>query len=229
MLVGACPVLAAWQDDGPFHVGGGVSAPRLVGKVEPEYSEEARMARLNGTVVLHVIVRPGGQADGIKVIRSLGLGLDENAIAAVGQWRFRAGEKEGQAVSVQATIEVNFRLLPNHRSEAEWYTAGVTFQTPSGATRPVLQFAKFPPNGDPPEQGSVTTSCLIDEQGIPTALRVEKSTAPALQDDALAFLRLWRFRPAMQGGKAVAVPATIVAAFGSPGAPPKPKAASTTL
>jgi TonB family protein len=96
---------------GVFRVGGGVTAPSLLSKVEPEYSEEARRAKYQGTVVLYVEVYPDGKAHNLKVLRSLGLGLDEKAIEAVNKWRFRPGYKDGKPVPVQATIEVNFRLL----------------------------------------------------------------------------------------------------------------------
>ncbi len=95
---------------GVYRVGGGVSAPTLIRKVEPQYTEEARAARREGTVVLYVEIGPDGAATNIRVQRSLGLGLDERAIEAVKQWRFKPGEKEGQPVTVSATIEVNFRL-----------------------------------------------------------------------------------------------------------------------
>lgn len=96
---------------GVFRVGGGVSAPRLTYKVEPEYSEEARKSKYQGTVVLAVEVWEDGRAHNIRVVRSLGLGLDEKAISAVVQWKFSPGKKDGKSVKVAATIEVNFRLL----------------------------------------------------------------------------------------------------------------------
>ena len=96
---------------GVFRVGGGVSAPVVLYKVEPEYSEEARKAKYAGTVVLQLIVDVTGKAQSVKVVRSLGLGLDENAIQAVNKWKFRPGYRNGQPVAVVATIEVNFRLL----------------------------------------------------------------------------------------------------------------------
>lgn len=96
---------------GVFRVGGGVTAPALLYKVEPEYSEEARKAKYQGTVVLYVEVDPSGTAKNLRVIRSLGLGLDEKALEAVHKWKFRPGYKDGKAVTVAATIEVNFRLL----------------------------------------------------------------------------------------------------------------------
>jgi protein TonB len=62
-------------------------------------------------VVLSVIIDASGKPTNLKVLRALGLGLDEKAIEAVQKWRFRPGTKEGKAVAVYATIEVNFRLL----------------------------------------------------------------------------------------------------------------------
>jgi TonB family protein len=96
---------------GVFKVGGGVTAPSLLYKVEPEYSEEARKAKYQGTVILYVEVSPDGRAVNPRVVRSLGLGLDEKAIEAVRKWKFRPGYKDGKPVTVAATIEVNFRLL----------------------------------------------------------------------------------------------------------------------
>jgi TonB family protein len=96
---------------GVFRVGGGVSSPALIYKVEPEYSEEARKAKFQGTVVLSIIVDEKGTPTTFKVVRPLGLGLDEKAVEAVRKWRFRPALKDGRPVAVFATIEVNFRLL----------------------------------------------------------------------------------------------------------------------
>jgi len=95
---------------GAYRVGGGVSAPRAIYDPEPEYSEEARKAKYQGTVVLWVVVGPDGRVREIRVSRSLGMGLDEKAMEAVRQWRFEPARKDGQPVPVQVSIEVNFRL-----------------------------------------------------------------------------------------------------------------------
>ncbi len=63
-----------------------------------------------GTVSLALIVDAQGHARDIRVMRSLGMGLDEKAVEAVRKWRFQPGTKDGQAVAVQVNIEVNFRL-----------------------------------------------------------------------------------------------------------------------
>jgi len=96
---------------GVYRIGGGVSSPSLIYKVEPEYSEEARKAKHQGTVVLYVVVDAKGSPRELRVVRAIGLGLDEKAIEAVQKWRFKPGLKDGNPVAVAATIEVNFRLL----------------------------------------------------------------------------------------------------------------------
>ena len=108
---GVGPGSGGGMGGGVYRIGGGVSAPSLLSKVEPEYSEEARKAKFQGTVVLYVVVDEKGQPQQLRVVRPLGLGLDEKAIEAVQKWRFRPGFKDGKPVAVAATVEVNFRLL----------------------------------------------------------------------------------------------------------------------
>jgi periplasmic protein TonB len=96
---------------GVYRIGGGVSSPIPIYRVEPEYSEEARKAKFQGTVVLSIVIDERGIPTNFKVIRPLGLGLDEKAIEAVQKWRFKPGYRDGKAVAVLATVEVNFRLL----------------------------------------------------------------------------------------------------------------------
>jgi TonB family protein len=95
---------------GVFRVGGGVSAPRALDTPDPEYSEEARKAKYQGTVVLWLIVGPDGKPRDVKVARSLGMGLDQKAIEAVRRWKFEPAMKDNRPVAVQINVEVNFRL-----------------------------------------------------------------------------------------------------------------------
>jgi TonB family protein len=101
---------SAFRSDA-LRVGGGVTAPQLLLKIEPQYTEEARAAKFQGSVVLYIEVGPDGLAHNLHVLRSLGFGLDQKAMDAVGQWQFQPGMKNGVPVTVQATVEVNFRLL----------------------------------------------------------------------------------------------------------------------
>jgi protein TonB len=95
---------------GVYRIGGGVSAPQLIYGPDPEFSEEARKAKYQGTVILWMIVGTDGRTHEIRVQRSLGMGLDEKAIDAVRVWRFEPARKNGQPVAVQINVEVNFRL-----------------------------------------------------------------------------------------------------------------------
>ena len=102
------PVLASWSQ--AVRVGGGVTAPSLLSKIEPEYSEEARATKLQGTVLVKVEVDTDGLAKDIQVLKSQGMGLDEQAVIAITQWKFKPGMKDGVPVAVLAQIEINFRL-----------------------------------------------------------------------------------------------------------------------
>jgi len=95
---------------GVYRVGGGVSAPVVIFRVEPVYSEEARKVKHQGVVVLWAIVRKDGSLEVLKLVRGLGLGLDESAITALKQWRFRPGMKDGVPVDVALNVEVSFTL-----------------------------------------------------------------------------------------------------------------------
>jgi protein TonB len=96
---------------GVYRIGGGVSDPVPIFKPEPEYSEEARKAKFQGAVMLSIIIDENGKTRDVRVVRPLGLGLDEKAIEAVLKWRFKPSLKDGRAVAVSANVEVNFRLL----------------------------------------------------------------------------------------------------------------------
>jgi TonB family protein len=108
--VGLGPGSGGNTGGGVFRIGGGVSAPKLVYQPEPEFSEEARKAKYQGTVTLSIVVGADGRPRDIKVLRPLGMGLDEKAIEAVRQYRFEPAMKNGQAVAVYAAVEVDFRL-----------------------------------------------------------------------------------------------------------------------
>ncbi len=95
---------------GIFHVGEGVSAPRPIFTPEPEFSEEARKAKYQGVVVLNIIVGTDGRVHSPRVVRSLGMGLDEKAIEGVKTWKFDPSKKDGRPVAVEMNIEVAFNL-----------------------------------------------------------------------------------------------------------------------
>lgn len=95
---------------GIFHVGAGVSAPRPIYTPEPEFSEEARKAKYQGVVVLDIVVGTDGRVHNQRVVRSLGMGLDEKALEGVKVWKFDPSKKDGRPVAVEMQIEVAFNL-----------------------------------------------------------------------------------------------------------------------
>ncbi len=95
---------------GPYHVGGGVSAPQLVFAPDPEFSDEARRAKYQGVCVVSLIVDAQGNPQRVQVVRHLGMGLDEKAVEAVRQYKFKPATLQGKPVPVEVNIEVNFRI-----------------------------------------------------------------------------------------------------------------------
>lgn len=107
---GSGPGAGPGSGGGIYVAGGGVTAPRVIYDPDPEFSDEARKAKHQGTVLLWLVVGPDGRAHDIRVARSLGMGLDERAIAAVQTWRFEPGKMNGAPVAVQINVSVYFHL-----------------------------------------------------------------------------------------------------------------------
>jgi protein TonB len=93
------------------HIGGGVSEPVLTYKVDPEFSEEARKAKFMGIVLVNLIVDSNGMPQNVHVLRGVGMGLDEKAVEAVRQYRFKPAREAGKPVPVELNVEVNFQIF----------------------------------------------------------------------------------------------------------------------
>ena len=91
-------------------VGGGVSAPVVVHEIEPEFTEDARKSNFQGTVGIQLIVDAQGNPQDVRVVQHLGMGLDQKAMDAVRQYRFKPAMYQGHPVAVQLVIDVDFRL-----------------------------------------------------------------------------------------------------------------------
>jgi len=146
----------------PIRIGPGVTAPRLLRKVEPEFSPLARSDHVQGNVVVQLVVTEKGRAGDIQVISPLGYGLDENAIAAIQKWEFAPGKKDGMAVSVRATVEVNFRFLGTAFDEA-YERRRTEFNVALQALRRVEPNAK---------ERAVASMVKLSQQNFPGALYV---------------------------------------------------------
>jgi protein TonB len=96
---------------GFYHVGGGVKAPKLIYQVDPEFSEEARKAKFSGNVEVYLIVDAQGNPTHVTVARGVGMGLDQKAVDAVKQYRFKPAMKDGKPVAVDMYVDVNFQIF----------------------------------------------------------------------------------------------------------------------
>src|SRR5262249_5973879 len=83
-----------------FRMGAGMIAPTVQRRIEPQYTDEARLAGYNGTVILQAVIKKDGTVDIIRVVRGLPLGLTDNAIQALKHWQFKPGTKDGQYVDI---------------------------------------------------------------------------------------------------------------------------------
>jgi TonB family protein len=109
MTLACIPVAFAQSAEKPS-VAADVAAPALLHRIEPEYTAEARSKGLEGVTALYAEVTRDGSVTNVRVTKSLDPGLDAKAVDAVKQWRFRPGTRNGKAVTVAATIEIDFRL-----------------------------------------------------------------------------------------------------------------------
>jgi TonB family protein len=186
----APPSLPAQASSGPEDltpVGPGVTAPRLLHKVEPEYSADARADHIQGTVVLQLVVNESGRPAGISVISPLGFGLDERAKEAVEKWEFAPGTKDGKPVKILAIAEVNFRF-PNlwfdektERQRTRFNEAAQTLNRPDSSAKAVDR--------------AVTSMQELAKQHFPSAMYVVggwEATGDHVSknpDDGLALIR----------------------------------------
>jgi TonB family protein len=191
----------------------------MVSHTDPEYSEEARMARLTGTFTVSFIVGEDGKGRDVRAAASPGLGLGEKAIEAVSSWRFQPGLKDGTPIAVAMNAEMNFRLLLEGRGE--WVLSRALFAIPEGTTRPVLTAAPYPPAyATTGPNGSVTISFDVDPKGMTSNLHIERSSNPALESEVISIVRGWRFQPGVKDGEPVSVRCTMEFVKGNGNTPP---------
>jgi TonB family protein len=191
---------------------------------EPEYSEEARIAGLEGSVQVAGLTDAKGSIRNPRVTRSLGLGLDEKAIEAVRQWRFRSSDG-GKLGELPVSLQIDFRLP---EKQSRWHMIGLSFDPPAGVTRPMFAAATYPLGtgisvsaidegrilGAVGRQATATLRFDIDEDGTPVHFEVQQASLEMWGPEAMALVSEWRFKPGMKNGRAVKVPVTVELAWG---------------
>jgi len=166
-----------------------VFAPTLISKVEPDYSEEGRRARVNAVILLSIIVGPNGVPGNIKVVRPAGFGLDAKAIDAVQRWRFSPGSKNGQAVPVPAQVEVSLRI----QMEGQPQTEALRFPVPE-EQRPILMKGEVPRAPHNLTTDRLRIHVTVNDHGKPEDLRVLETSDPKWAESAIHKIREWRFQ-----------------------------------
>jgi TonB family protein len=213
------------QAPGAVQAGSGVVPPQLLQKTEPEYSEEARLAGLEGAVSLTGTITEQGVPRDMRVTGSLGFGLDEKALAAIQQWRFTPGTRQGQPVPVVMTVTVDFRL-PDKQSR--WHLIRAEFTPPEGASRPQFSKTSYPYGVGISlnafeeaiviraigREATATVAFDVDEHGNPVNLQVLNASHPIWGPEATAVVRDWQFVPGMRYGAPVSVLCTVDLVWG---------------
>jgi TonB family protein len=202
-----------------------VVARQLLQKTEPEYSDEARLAGLEGTVHLTGTISEQGVLQNMRVTKSLGLGLDEKALAAIQQWRFMPGTVGDSPLPAPITVPVEFRL-PDKQSR--WHLIRADFTPPDGASRPQFFKTNYPYGVGVSlrafeqalviraigREATATVAFDVDEHGIPVNLQVLAASHPIWGPEAMAVVQEWQFVPGMKYGAPVAVLCTVDLVWG---------------
>jgi TonB family protein len=201
-----------------------LGVPKVMKRVAPVYSPEARIAQLEGTVTLAATIAANGSVEHLRVMSPLGLGLDEAAEVAVAQWSFEPGKTKNGPARTQTSIELGF-LFPAKRSR--WHLLGVGFETPADTSRPHFVSAKYP-GGSGISAGAAEEARLVavmgrqelvqlsfdvDTTGLPVHFSIQKANPP-WGKEAISLVRAWRFSAAAKVGVPVSVPCSIVLVWG---------------
>jgi TonB family protein len=216
--------------------------PSSTGNFEfPKYTSDALLGTRGGNIELSVIISESGEAEDIRVVKSLGKELDEPAIAALRQTRFNPGRYKGQVVPVRGTAVLHLNCLAYY---ADAVTPTTSDYTPAGNAKtnshwkgpladcgndpkllrrghcaPILVLKTGTSLGEKKDSklaeanGTVILSATIDEQGYPRDIRIVTPTADELNQRAIAMLQEWRFRPALHKGQPFKVRARLEVRF----------------
>jgi TonB family protein len=183
------------------------TSPVLVREVKPQYTDAAKVRKIQGTVELVVLV----QADGtvgpdVRITKSLDPDLDQEAIKAARQWRFNPGTKDGEPVAVEVNLEMTFTLRdgPVYR-----VGNGVTAPQPTKHVNPRYTGAARQAG----LQGRVELTGIVETDGPIRSIRVTTGLDPELDQQAIEALSQWTFKPGQKDGADVRVRVDIEMTF----------------
>lgn len=184
----------------------GVVLPVPLKRVEPEYPASAQQVRMQGTVVVTMVVLPDGTPDDVRATKPLDRLLDELAVRAAREWRFRPGTKDGQPVAVEVSIEMGFALRgPTYKAGVD----GVSLPVPVKRVEPAYPEAEQ----NAGIQGVVTLEAVVLPDGTVGKTSVVAPLDPALDEQALQAMKQWQFKPGTKDGEAVPVRVAVEMSF----------------
>ena len=199
MVAGAL-VAGPQTQDPPLKPGSGVSAPTIVRETKPSYTPGAMKRRVTGLVALELVVEIDGSVSNVRVARPLDPELDDAAVAALRQWQFKPGMREGKPVRVAVEVEMSFALQGEPRLDSpQVFKAGPGVVVPSvlKEVKPDYTAAAMKAG----IQGTVTLDCVVRTDGTVGETRVTRSLDPGLDAQAIAALKQWQFKPGERDGK----------------------------
>ena len=178
------------------------------------YTEEARIAHLNGRVMVDFTIDEQGKPAGVHASNHLGLGLDELALDCVSQSRFQPAQKDGHAIAIRSKRTVPF--FDRRPANTAWHLAEAVFHPQTGDTRPVFLKAYYPEMfGNFNSRGfAVSLSLTVDAQGIPREVHPAAGADAKAAKEAASIVAKWRFTPGLRDGQPVATAATFLLACG---------------
>ena len=199
------PQSAATAD--PVHVAAGAIAGSVVFRVNPIYPPDAKANRIQGAVVIEVIIGKDGAIQNINSVTGPEI-LQQSALDAIRQWIYKPYVLNGQPVEVQSTITINYNLGPiDDQNEED--AAIKPRKIGDSVSAPLLIYAVQPEYSEQAKKdkisGNVLVHLWVDEQGIPAHVQVVRGIGSGLDEKAVEAVKQYRFNPAMEDGRPLLV------------------------
>ncbi len=204
---------------GLYKVGGRISPPEVLHSVNAEFSDEARRAKYQGVCLISLVVDAEGNPQNLRVVRPLGMGLDEKAMEAIQQYKFKPAMKDGTTpVPTMITIEVDFRLYAGKGPLPKSFPQAPHFDSVPANVRPPLLINYVEPKySSYGRKNRISGECVIgltvDTHGIPQDVHVVTGLEPSLDENAVNAVRKWRYIPAITNGNETPFESTIKIKF----------------
>lgn len=181
------------KTEGVYAIGNGVTSPKILTRAAPRIPELAQRMRAAGDVLLSLVVQADRTIRDIQVVRSVGYGMDEEAVETVRKWRFAPGTKDGVAVDVRIRAEVGFREAPDPHA---WGAGPLVFDLPAGAKAPKLQSGSMPKAVREAGDETVAFQFTLNSQGEIVDMRPLQGEDSKSLRILMNSLSTWKFEPA---------------------------------